>query len=340
MSRHEPQSTEYPPVECRHYEAHGASARCVLCPQGCAVALGKVGSCRTRMNIDGRLMLTTYGACSSINVDPIEKKPLFHFHPGSRILSLGSLGCNLSCRFCQNWQISQSSAGTRFVSPEEATEMASGVEDNIGIAYTYNEPLVWYEYLMDTAPLVRAAGMKNVLVTNGEINEGPLREILPLIDAMNIDVKAMDEEFYSGLCGGRLAPVLRTVEIVHRAGVHVEVTNLLIPGHNDRPEQIQRLVDWLAALDPAIPLHITRYHPDYQMSEAPTPPESLLAAREIAMRKLRHVYVGNMHIPGAENTICPNCGRTVVARMGFSIVDSALESGNCASCGSPADIVV
>lgn len=332
--------TEYPQIECRYYDADGDSARCTLCPQGCSVAAGNVGLCRTRMNVDGRLVLTTYGACSSINVDPIEKKPLFHFHPGRPILSLGSLGCNLSCRFCQNWQISQSSAGTRFVSPQEAAALAEGIEGNIGIAYTYNEPLVWFEYLMDTAPLVRDAGLKNVLVTNGEINEQPLKDLLPVVDAMNIDVKSMDDSFYSDLCGGRMAPVLRTVERARDAGVHIEVTNLLIPGRNDGADQVRRLADWLAVLDPAIPLHITRYHPDYRMTEPPTPPEALLAARAIAQEQLSYVYVGNMHIPGAEDTVCPNCGATVMARMGFSITDSRIDEGKCAGCGAPVDIVL
>jgi len=291
------------------------------------------------MNVDGRLILTTYGACSSIHVDPIEKKPLFHFHPGMSILSLGSLGCNLSCEFCQNWRISQSSAGTRYVSPQSAVEMAANVPGNIGIAFTYNEPLVWFEYLMDTTPLVRAAGMKNVLVTNGEINEHPLRELLPTIDAMNVDIKAMDEGFYADICKGKLAPVLRSVEIAREMGVHVEVTNLLIPGHNDRPEQIEALVDWIAALDPTIALHITRYRPEYRMTAPPTPPETLLSAREIARTKLRHVYVGNMHIPSAEDTVCPGCSRPVIRRVGFSITEMNLTDGKCAFCGSPVDII-
>lgn len=340
MSNEEASISEYSHVECRHYDVDGELVHCRLCPHECAVPLGKTGICRARMNVSGRLILTTYGACSSIHVDPIEKKPLFHFYPGRQILSLGSLGCNLKCRFCQNWQISQSSVGTRFISPRDAVEMAAAVSENLGIAYTYNEPLMWYEYLMDTAPLVRDAGMLNVLVTNGEINEGPLRELLPFIDAMNVDVKSMDDDFYRKLCGGPLAPVLRTVGIAREFGVHLEVTNLLIPGMNDGTDQIRRLVDWLADIDPAIPLHITRYHPDYKMSEPPaTPPESLIAARDSALRRLRHVYVGNMHIPGAEDTICPHCGLTVISRMGHSILSTQLDGGKCSKCGASVDIV-
>ena len=340
MSRDEPETAEYPRAECCCYEMEGELGRCGLCPHGCVIAPGKSGVCRARMNVDGRLILTTYGACSSIHVDPIEKKPLFHFHPGKQILSLGSLGCNLSCGFCQNWQISQSSVGARFLSPRDAVQMASAVPGNLGIAYTYNEPLMWYEYLMDTAPLVQQAGMLNVLVTNGEINERPLRELLPFVDAMNIDVKSMDEDFYRTVCRGPLEPVLRAVEIALDVGVHIEITNLLIPGLNDGPDQIQRLVDWLADLDPAVPLHITRYHPDYRMREpGATPPETLIAARKMALTELRHVYVGNMHIPGAEDTICRSCGNTVIARMGYSIVSTSLENDSCGKCGASVDVV-
>lgn len=340
MSVQEPEIPEYSRVECSHYEQRGDALQCMLCPHGCTIGVGKVGICRTRMNLDGRLILTTYGACSSTQVDPIEKKPLFHFHPGRRILSLGSLGCNLSCRFCQNWQISQSATGTRFIAPRQAAKLAAEAEGNIGIAYTYNEPLVWFEYLMDTAPMVREAGLKNVLVTNGEINERPLRELLPHIDAMNIDVKAKDEGFYRDVCGGLLAPVLRTVEIARAEGVHVEITNLLIPGHNDRAEQIEVLVDWIAELDSSIPLHLSRYHPDYQMTEPPTPPQALVAAREIAMKKLRHVYLGNIYVPGTQDTICPTCERIAVRRAGYSITTMNLDGGNCAACGSPVDVIV
>ena len=340
MSRDEPETAEYPRAECCCYEMEGELGRCGLCPHGCVIAPGKSGVCRARMNVDGRLILTTYGACSSIHVDPIEKKPLFHFHPGKQILSLGSLGCNLSCGFCQNWQISQSSVGARFLSPRDAVQMASAVPGNLGIAYTYNEPLMWYEYLMDTAPLVQQAGMLNVLVTNGEINERPLRELLPFVDAMNIDVKSMDEDFYRTVCRGPLEPVLRAVEIALDVGVHIEITNLLIPGLNDGPDQIQRLVDWLADLDPAVPLHITRYHPDYRMREpGATPPETLIAAREMALTGLRYVYVGNMHIPGAEDTICRSCGNTVIGRMGYSIVSTNLENDRCGKCGASVDVV-
>jgi len=327
-------------VECRHYERDGDRVRCLLCAQACVIGPSKVGFCRVRMNVDGRLMLTTYGACSSVHVDPIEKKPLFHFHPGSQILSLGSLGCNLSCRFCQNWQISQSSTPTRYISPEEAAKTALELPGSIGIAYTYNEPLVWYEYIMDTARSVRDAGLKNVLVTNGEINEEPLRELLPLVDAMNIDVKSMEEEFYRSLSKGKLAPVLRTVEVAREFGCHIEVTNLVIPGSNDRPDQIERLVNWLASMDQTIPLHLSRYHPDYEMTAPPTPAETLIAARDMALKQLRYVYVGNIYIPGAEDTYCPGCGAVVVQRMGFSIVDMQLnDSGGCASCGAAVDII-
>ncbi|HUV05266.1 MAG TPA: AmmeMemoRadiSam system radical SAM enzyme [Armatimonadota bacterium] len=326
-------------IECRYYERVGESVRCLLCPQSCTIAPSRAGFCRTRLNVEAKLYLTTYGQCSSIHLDPIEKKPLFHFYPGSQILSLGSLGCNLACRFCQNWQISQSSSPTRYVSPEEAAQRASSVPGNVGVAYTYNEPLVWYEYLLDAASAVRKAGLKNVLVTNGEINEGPLRELLALIDAMNIDVKSMDEEFYRSLSSGKLAPVLRTVEIAHESGCHVEITNLLIPGSNDRPDQIQRLIDWVAELDPRIPLHFSRYHPEYKMTAPPTPAEKLMNARSAALQKLKYVYVGNIHIAGAADTNCPTCGKPVIERTGYSIAASHLDGRKCAYCSGHVDII-
>jgi len=327
-------------VECRYYEKVGESVRCLLCPQGCTIAPGRAGFCRTRLNVEGKLYLTTYGQCSSIQLDPIEKKPLFHFYPGSQILSLGSLGCNLACRFCQNWRISQSSSPTRYASPEEVAQRASSVPGNIGVAYTYNEPLVWYEYLLDTASRVQKAGLKNVLVTNGEINEGPLRELLPLIDAMNLDVKSMDEEFYRSLSKGTLAPVLRTVEIAHQSGCHVEITNLLVPGSNDRPDQIQRLIDWAADLDPRIPLHFSRYRPEFKMTAPPTPAEKLINARNAALEKLKYVYIGNIHIPGAVDTYCPACGKAVVERTGYSIAAYHLDGQKCAYCSGRVDIIL
>lgn len=312
--------------------------QCVLCPHECRIPAGQSGICRARANVDGRLCALHYGRASAIHLDPIEKKPLFHFHPGKLILSLGSLGCNLACRFCQNWQISREEVGTRALCPRDAVALAQTRPDCIGLAYTYNEPLIWYEYVLDTARAARQAGLKNVLVTNGYINPEPLRELLPFIDALNVDIKAMSSDFYRQLCKAQAEPPRRTVEMAARGGVLVEVTNLVIPGWNDSDEDLQVLVDWLAGVDPQIPLHLSRYHPDYEMTEAPTPIATLQRARTIASRKLAYVYLGNM--PGeGENTLCAACGATAVRRVGFSVLGVAVRDGRCMACGEPVPIV-
>lgn len=319
--------------EARYWEALSeGKVRCLLCPQLCRIASGESGFCRVRRNAQGRLIAGSYAQVTSICLDPIEKKPLFHFHPGSRILSVGALGCNLACRFCQNWEISQGEAPTRCLTPEQAVELAAHQPDNIGIAFTYNEPLIWFEYVMDTARLIRQAGMRSVLVTNGEINQPPLEELLGVVDAINVDVKG-GPEFYRRLCRGKLDPVRRTVELAHRAGVWVEVTNLVIPGHNDSEEDIAGLVDWLVGVGREIPLHFSRYHPSYLMKEPATPLETLRRCREVAQKKLDYVYLGNMFGEG-EHTYCPNCKRLVIQRSGFEAKVVGLEGCRCVACGT------
>jgi pyruvate formate lyase activating enzyme len=314
--------------------------RCRLCPHQCLIAEGRVGVCRVRKNVGGKLHALTYGRVSSLHLDPIEKKPLFHFHPGSPILSLGAVGCNLSCRFCQNWEISQEEVPTRALPPEEAVRLARAEPGNLGLAYTYNEPLIWFEYIRDTANLARAAGLQNVLVTNGYIEEDPLGEILPRIDALNVDVKSMRDEFYVRLCGAKTAaPVRRTVEMARDRGVHVEVTNLVIPGWNDADDDFEQLTDWLAGVDSDIPLHFSRYHPSYQMEEPPTPAATLARAREIASRSLHYVYLGNLPGAGGEDTACPACGEIVVRRRGFSVGSIRVKGGRCEHCGAPVPIL-
>jgi len=312
---------------------------CRLCPHECRIGDGNTGICRVRQNRGGALYALTYSQVASIALDPIEKKPLYHFHPGSLILSLGTLGCNLACSFCQNWELSQDMAPTRTLTPQQAVELAQREPRNLGLAFTYNEPLIWYEYVYDTAHLARAAGLKNVLVTNGYVNEEPLRELLPLIDAMNVDVKSYGEEFYQTLCKGRAAPVRRTVEIAHAAGCLVELTNLVIPGHNDSEEDLRALVDWVASVDPAIPLHFSRYHPAYQLDAPPTPAATLETAYRIAREKLQYVYLGNITGSGGEDTHCPTCGRTVVVRRGFSAQVTGVGDGKCAHCGGRINII-
>ena len=323
--------------EVIHYERREQNlTACRLCPKLCSIREGKYGFCGVRQNRGGTLFATNYGKVSSCALDPIEKKPLYHFYPGSCILSFGSAGCNLRCGFCQNWSIAQGDPPTREVSPAEAVELARLQRErgypNTGIAYTYNEPLMWYEYVLDTAVLAWEAGLKNVLVTNGYINETPLLELLPDIDAMNIDVKGFTDKYYRESCKGSLEPVLRTVEIA-RTRCHVELTTLLVTGLNDSEEEISRLVEWVASLDPEIPLHFSRYFPNYNVDLPATPLETLQKAREIALSRLAYVYIGNAPQLDAGDTICPRCGETLIVRMGYTTRAAGLERKKCRACG-------
>jgi pyruvate formate lyase activating enzyme len=312
---------------------------CLLCPHGCRLDRDQTGLCRVRQNVDGSLRSLNYGRVSSVNMDPIEKKPLFHFHPGASILSLGTVGCNLSCAFCQNWSISQGEAGTQRLSPEGALELAQRDPRNLGIAYTYNEPFIWYEHVLESAKLARKAGLKNVLVTNGYVNEQPLRELLPYVDAMNVDVKAMSAQFYRELCRAQPEPPRRTVEMAWEAGCVVEVTNLIIPNWNDDEKSLRELIAWVAGIHPSLPLHFSRYHPAHKMTEPPTPPETLFRAREMAMEKLRYVYVGNVGGGDGEDTLCPDCGKVVVQRRAFAVSRVSVSEGRCGFCGGDVAIV-
>ena len=328
--------------KCVHYEQADDRLVCHLCVHECKIAEGKTGVCRVRKNVGGTLRSLNYARITSAGMDPIEKKPLYHFHPGSQILSLGTFGCNLSCAFCQNWGISQGNPPTEPLTPEEAVALAKErvAQGNIGIAYTYNEPIIWYEYVYDTAKLVKEAGLCNVLVTNGIIQEAPLLEILPLVDAMNVDVKSMNDEFYRKLCGapsGELAR--RTVETAF-GRVSVEITNLVVTGENDTEEDFRALTDWAASVSPDLPLHISRYHPAYKLSAPPTPLETLEKAAAIAREKLHYVYVGNAYVPGGGDTVCPGCGEVVVSRQGYSTSSRLTEDGRCPSCGGDVNMVV
>jgi pyruvate formate lyase activating enzyme len=272
-------------------------AICGLCPHRCRIEEGHTGLCGARANRDGEIVCENYGRITSLALDPIEKKPLRRFHPGSRILSAGSYGCNLRCPFCQNHSISMADgakARTVFVSPEELTQKAQELvpQGNIGLAFTYNEPLISYEYVRDCAELCRKGGLKTVAVTNGYICEEPLRRLLPLLDAVNIDLKGFSSEFYRKL-GGTLEDVKRTISICAEE-CHLEVTTLIVPGENDSAEEMRRLSGWLASLNPEIPLHVTRFFPYYHMTEkAPTPVETVYTLASIARSSLRYVYEGN-----------------------------------------------
>ncbi len=314
--------------------------QCRLCPHECMISEDKRGRCKVRENRAGELEALTYGRVTSVAMDPIEKKPLYHFFPGSDILSIGSWGCNFSCRFCQNHHISQQEVATEGLTPERAVDLAR-TRGSIGIAYTYNEPFIMWEYLRDCGRAAHKAGLRNVLVTNGFVNPEPLEEILPLVDAANIDIKAFHDGFYGKLCGGSLEPVLRTVKRACES-CHVELTTLIIPEHNDAPKELEKEAVWIAGnCGRQVPVHLSAYSPRYQLGARPTNVNTLQHAREIFMRHLDHVYLGNVMTQDGADTICAGCGRTMIRRSGYRTEVVAMEStGECAGCGAGNNLVM
>jgi pyruvate formate lyase activating enzyme len=320
--------------------------QCGLCPHRCRIPEGKRGFCITRENIDGILTASNYCSPVSTAIDPIEKKPLFHFFPGSSIFSTGPNGCTLKCSFCQNCEISQEKISTREMTPEKIAGMAAQ-SGSIGIAYTYSEPVIWYETIMDVGPRVRELGLKNVMVTNGYIEPAPLSGLLSVVDAMNVDIKSMNPSFYRRICKGSLEPVLSTCEAVRKAGCHLEITHLLIPGENDDPKETAALADFMAThLGKDTPLHISRYFPRYRMDHAPTPPALLERAWEITRKKLEYVYIGNIAAGDRENTCCPGCGDLLISRSGYSVsvtknlITSPGKRQQCRRCGAAVPLVL
>ena len=314
--------------------------QCELCPHHCVLAEKKTGLCGVRRVVDGRLTAAGYGLLSSLHNDPIEKKPLYHFHPGSEIFSIGGWGCNFACSFCQNWQISQAvNAQAQSFRPDEIIQAARD-QHSPGIAYTYNEPLINYEFVRDCAQLARRAGLFNVLVTNGFVEEKPAADLLPYIDALNIDIKSMDEAFYKQQCRGALAPVLRFARQAAE-GCHVEITNLLIPGLNDSEEQVGRLSAWVAAnLGRNTPLHLSAYHPEFKMDLPATPPAVLERALARCRRDLDYVYIGNVLSSAGQDTLCPQCAGKLIARQGYAVHIVGISNQACRQCGRPADVLM
>lgn len=330
------------PVEARYWEKQGESVKCLLCPHSCLIPPGKAGICGTRENRGGALQSMNYGLLSSIALDPVEKKPLFHVDPGGYLLSVGSYGCNFKCEFCQNWQISQGRPDLYKVEPAEVVNTALEQQKKhagvTGIAYTYNEPTVWMEFIEDCAKAAKEKGLRNVLVTNGYISQGVLKRVLPVIDALNIDVKGWTEEFYRKIIHGRLQPVLDAVEAAHRES-WVEVTYLVIPGENDRDEDVSALAGWLKSLSPAIPLHLSRYFPAYHFDRPPTPVQTLERLREVAMKDLHYVYIGNAWKRGFADTFCPECKTPLLERGGLELEVSHLDGDACPKCGRKLEMV-
>lgn len=325
--------------EAAYYEklADG-KVHCLLCPQDCVINPGRKGFCRVRSNHEGALYSDIYERILACNLDPVEKKPLYHFHPGRSILSIGTKGCNQRCRFCQNWEMLDTDSPGTYITSDEVASMADR-GDSIGVAYTYNEPIIWFEFVEECARKVRDRGLKNVLVTNGSITRGPLEEILPAIDAMNIDVKSMDQGFYEDVCSSELEPVLRACRLA-KPVCHLEITNLLIPTLNDSDEQIGRLVDFVASLGRDTPLHFSAYYPCYKMTIEPTPVATLRRARDIAREKLDFVYMGNVRSEDAGTTCCPECGEGVVERDGYITRSDGLNGSSCSHCGTDLPFIV
>ncbi|MBQ3892955.1 MAG: AmmeMemoRadiSam system radical SAM enzyme [Mailhella sp.] len=311
---------------------------CTLCPHHCALKEGQLGFCRARTNAGGRITPLAYGHPCSVALDPMEKKPLFHFHPGEAILSLGTGGCNLHCRNCQNASISQVSPldlPMRTLPPEKLPSLmrANGTRH---AAYTYNEPLVAYEYVLDCARAVKGSGGSNVLVSAAYIEKGPLAALLPFIDAANIDLKAYSDSFYRANCGASLAPVLEALRLMRRFPVSLEVTNLLIPTLNDSPEGIAALSRFVRdELGAETPLHFSRFFPRHKLSHLPeTPEKAVTMAVEIARAEgLKHVYRGNSSMEN--DTCCASCGEHLIVRSRYAIVQNKLQNGRCPSCGAP-----
>lgn len=333
---------EFPEYEQAAFWAplESGGVQCRLCPHQCKILEGKDGICQARGCRQGKLWAMTYGRISAMAGDPIEKKPLYHFHPGTVVFSIGSWGCNLGCQFCQNWKISQRMGCPTSRKEPEAILRGAIELGAVGVAYTYNEPLIAFEFVEKCMKLVRASGLVNVLVTNGYINPEPAAQLIPWVDALNIDIKSMDPEFYRQICGGSLAPVLKFSELAVRSGCHVEITNLVIPGLNDKDEEWGSLSRWISDhLGPKTPLHLSAYHPEYKMDVNPTPWETLKRGYEICARNLTYVYLGNVRARREQDTRCPNCMSTLIHREGYQTECAGLNGCFCRVCGAPADII-
>ena len=328
----------------RYEKTDNNAVKCSLCNYRCAILEGKSGICGVRRNEHGTLYAMTYGKISAEAVDPIEKKPLFHYLPGTRSYSLGSIGCNFHCRHCQNWHISRAAfedARLQTLLPETGVKraIASG---SASISWTYNEPTIWHEYALDMGTLARKKGLGTIYVTNGYITEEGLRELSPMLGAFRVDIKAFTDDFYKKVCGARLQPVLDSAALARELGMHVETVTLVIPGLNDSKEEMESLIRWVIEhLGPETPMHFSGFHPDYKMTDRGATPLSTLEkiytlAKDLG---LRFPYLGNVHNHPYENTLCPVCGTTLIERQGFSSTIRALEGTQCKNCGERIEIV-
>ena len=311
---------------------------CLICPNECTLKDGELSDCRNRIARKSKLYTLAYGNPCAVNIDPVEKKPLYHFLPGTTTFSIATAGCNLACLNCQNWTISQTTPektrNYNLPPADVVTQAAAGRCRSI--AYTYSEPVTFYEYVYETSRLAREKGIKNIMVSNGYINREPLRQLCRYIDAANIDLKSFSDSTYLKLSGGRLQPVLDSLKTYRDEGVWLEITNLIVPGWTDKPNEIRQLCDWLAENGFAdTPLHFSRFHPQYKLEHLPpTPAATMTKATETAKAAgIKYVYTGNLPAAGTDDTICPSCGKKVVDRSGFRVVSQSISGGKC-SCGT------
>jgi pyruvate formate lyase activating enzyme len=322
--------------EARYWHVEGDRARCELCPHRCLIPPTRSGICGVRQNVQGKLMALTYGMVSSMHVDPMEKKPFYHFKPGQTVLSLGSVGCNLGCLHCQNYSISQAAPDSPLLQRLDAAQVPDMVRRAGcgGVSWTYNEPTIWFEFASDASKLCKREGLFTNFVSNGYIQEGPLRDLQGVVDAINIDVKGFTDDFYRKVCKATLQPVLDAVMVAHEIGMHVELTYLIIPSKNDGEGQIAAFSEWVADLDDEMPVHFSRFHPDYKMMDVPpTPAKTMDRAYQVAKGSgLKFVYLDNLR-SDAENTICPDCGSLVIRRSWYDVEKVNYHNGRCGKCG-------
>ena len=326
-----------------YHKGNDKEVNCFLCHHRCTIKVGSKGICGVRENRDGALYSLVYGRSISESVDPIEKKPLFHFYPGSPSFSMATVGCNFTCLHCQNHTISQMPRDQKYIAGNELppSKIVSLAQEYAcqSISYTYTEPTIYFEYAYDTAQLAKEKGIANVFVTNGYTTPEALTVIHPYLDAANVDLKSFSDEFYRTLCGARLQPVLDTITLYHQLGIWIEITTLLIPSYNDSEEELRTIARFIKDLDASIPWHISAFHPTYRLTEQNrTPVATLRKAREIGLGEgLRYVYEGNAPGEGGENTFCYNCNTLLIQRLGFSIIQNRVQEGTCPSCQAPID---
>ncbi len=327
--------------EAKYYtHLDGKRLQCRLCPHNCIIKDGGRGICGVRKNSNSILYSEIYGEVTSIAMDPIEKKPLYHFYPSSSILSIGTKGCNLKCPYCQNWHISQDlTAGTTYYDPANIVHLARR-KGSTGIAYTYSEPVIWLEYVLDTSILASKAGLKNVLVTNGFVNSEPLKELLNYTDAMNIDLKSFNDETYKKIQKGNLDSLLKTINTVNDSKCHLEITTLIVTGINDNINEMKEIINFISSMNKNIPWHISRYYPNYKYNKNATDIDFIFKIYDEAVKKLNYVYCGNIP-PGrnGNNTLCPSCKTILIERRGYSTGIHSLKKGLCEKCGTETGII-